>query len=1169
MLPSAFVVLERLPLTPNGKVDRQALPAPESPTSSAQDEVLPRTETERLLAHIWQQVLGVERVGLHDNFFALGGDSILSLQIVSQAHQSGLHITPKQLFQHQTIAELVVVASTAPKIEAEQGLVMGAVPLTPIQYWFLNQEQPDAHHWNQALLLTSQQRLDPTKLQQAVAYLLEHHDALRLRFVEHSDDWQQTNAAVDAQIPFEIVNLSMLAPEKQRVTIETVAREKQANLNLENGPIIQVVYFDLGAEQPSRLLIVIHHLAVDGVSWRILLQDLQTAYEQLMRSEPVQLGAKTVSFQQWAQRLAEYAQMPEVRQELPYWLAQVEHQVLPLPIDYSIGKNTVASAHTITVTLDKEETQSLLHEVPAAYRTQINDVLLTALAQAFMHWTGQHSLKLYLEGHGREDISDGSDVSRTVGWFTCLYPCVLDLGESTKTEDALKTIKEQLRAVPHHGIGYGLLRYLCETGEEQLEPLWTMPGAEVSFNYLGQFDQVLAEDTLFRLASEDCGPMRSPQGNRQHLLDINGIISDGQLRISWTYSQNIHRHETIQMLAKKFLQALRTLISHCQLPEVGGYTPSDFPLTRLTQAQIDSVLGYDRAVETVYPLSPLQHGLLFHTLYAPEEGDYITQVGCTLQGELDVEAFKRAWQQVVERYSVLRTSFVWEGLHDPVQVVYRQVQVPFVQYDWREYPAVEQQARLAAYLQEERKKGFILEIAPLMRLLLIRVADDTYEFTWTHHHILLDGWSLPSVIRDVFAYYRSLKRGQTLRLQTVPIYRDYIDWLQQQELGQAEAFWRHALAGFTAPTPLGIDRAVGTAIAERRYDEQILSLPGTTTQALQSLAREHQLTLNTMMQGAWAFLLSRYSGQDDVVFGTTVSGRSASVKGIESMVGLFINTLPVRARLTPEQAMLPWLQMQQAQQTEMRQYEYSPLVQIQGWSEVPRNLPLFESLLVFENYFIGNSVQEEPDLAVKAVRSVEQTSYPLTIVCIPGEQLRLKLLYDCSRFEAEAISQMLEHVEALLESMITNIMIPLASVILENPPPPCSSKTLPAAVTDFVPTEQVFVAARTPVEQKLANIWKEVLGVQQVGIHDNFFNIGGHSLLATQAISQVRTLFEINLPLRKLFDQPTIAELAEFIEKERQEQQSSKPSVPVLKVASREAYRMKQSKLDGTQRLEA
>ena len=585
MMPSNFVTLDTLPLTSNGKVDRHALTALDISQSEAKANVIsPRTTTEETLCKIWGSVLGLERVGIENNFFELGGDSILSIQIVAKANQAGLQLTPKQIFQHQTIAELASVVDTTKSVSSQQDTVTGELPLTPIQHWFFEQNLAEPYHFNQAVLLEVEPDIKPELLEKAIATLIQHHDALRLQFTFNGENWTQINAAPDSTIPLQIRDLSNLSDREQQANmVETFHGTSLRDLK---SGLVQIVLFNLGNNKPGRLFIVIHHLAVDGVSWRILLEDLTTAYQQLDRGETIQLPPKTTSFQKWAIELQAYGRSQNVTAELEYWMAQFSPKALP--VDYPDGKedNTVANSRDLTVSLSEAETLALLQEVPSTYNTQINDVLLTALLQSFTQWTGENTLLVNLEGHGREEIAENIDLSRTVGWFTSIYPIRLQKDKSSLGE-ILKSVKEQLRQVPQRGIGYGILRYL---GDRQIQTSLAMPSAEVNFNYLGQFEQIL-NPPILGVAREQIGKERSSLQKRQHLLEINSIIGDRQLRVTWTYSQKIHRQVTIEHLASNFIAQLQAIIAHCQSPTTGGYTPSDFAAAKLNQKQLDKFMN--------------------------------------------------------------------------------------------------------------------------------------------------------------------------------------------------------------------------------------------------------------------------------------------------------------------------------------------------------------------------------------------------------------------------------------------------------------------------------------------------------------------------------------------------------------------------------------------------
>ncbi len=538
--------------------------------------------------------------------------------------------------------------------------------------------------------------------------------------------------------------------------------------------------------------------------------------------------------------------------------------------------------------------------------------------------------------------------------------------------------------------------------------------------------------------------MRDPQGQRSHLLEINASIVAGQLSLEWTYSDNLHHHSTIERLASFYVEALRSLIAHCSSPTAGGYTPSDFPEAHLSQPPsmplfIHSLrelrdwksLSLARPnLEAIYPLSPLQEGMLFHHLYAPQSEVYFEQVTCTLHGTMDVTAFKQAWLQVIAHQPTLRTLFLWEHLDTPLQVVRQQVDVPWTELDWCSLPSDEQDTQVQAKLRADRAQGFDLSQAPLLRLHLIRLSEQVTHFTWSFHHLLLDGWSASAVLGQVFACYEAARQGHTLSLPTGRPYRDYIYWLQQQDLAQAETFWRETLRGFTAPTSLHVALAAPAKTAPKPdYADFVLRIPATTTAALQTLARQQQLTLNTLTQGAWALLLSRYSGEPDVVFGVTVAGRPATLAGVESMVGMFLNTLPLRARVEPQLRILPWLQSLQAQAAEARQYEYTPLVQIQTWSELrqhpgtdqqSRGQSLFETLFIFENYPVDASLEQNSSLAIAHAHVTEWTNYPLTVEVIPDTNLLVRFSYMSGHFDAATIQRLATHFQTILEGLVDN-----------------------------------------------------------------------------------------------------------------------------------------------------
>jgi amino acid adenylation domain-containing protein/non-ribosomal peptide synthase protein (TIGR01720 family) len=588
MVPSKFVVVEALPRTPTGKLDRQALHAFEPVRSMTEEaHVAPRNELEQILSEIWGELLGLDRVGVHDNFFELGGDSILSIQVVTRARRNGVRLTPMQLFRHQTIAGLAAVADTIPAIQAEQGVARGSVPLTPVQHWFFEQALAESHHYNQALYLNVPRDWEVDKLESVMRQLLVHHDALRLRYRVESGAWVQTFAEGADERVLGLVDLTKLGDSEQAEAMRDHAAGIQASLNLGTGPLLRGTLFDLGEEESNRLLLVIHHLVVDAVSWRILLEDLETAYGQVSLGSDIQLPPKTTSFRQWAQRLTEYAQTKAVESEMEYWLKVGRAEIKSLPVDFPGGLNTGESLRYLVAALSVEETRVLVQEVPRAHQTQINEVLLTALSHAFTNWTREPTILIDLEGHGREPLFEDVDLTRTVGWFTTIFPVILGYEKGWSTADNLKSVKEQVRRIPNRGIGFGLLRYLSRKSNIA-DKLRGLARPEVAFNYLGLF---AAGEMDIEDGEDLTGPAVSPCADRPYLLEINASVSNGELRTEWAYNENLHRRSTVERLAEGFLTALRSLIAYCSSAQVGGYTPSDFPAARISQSELDKLIS--------------------------------------------------------------------------------------------------------------------------------------------------------------------------------------------------------------------------------------------------------------------------------------------------------------------------------------------------------------------------------------------------------------------------------------------------------------------------------------------------------------------------------------------------------------------------------------------------
>ncbi|WP_122377173.1 non-ribosomal peptide synthetase, partial [Pseudomonas caricapapayae] len=1008
MVPAQIMLLDRLPLTANGKLDKRALP---KPGVVKQRYTAPVGEIEEKLAAVWADVLKLEQVGSTDNFFELGGDSILSLQIIARAKRQGIKLSPKQLFEKQTIGQLASVARLIQKKPAAGvELVSGSLPLLPIQARFFELDIPERQHWNQALMLKPLQTLDAIHLQAALAALIEQHDALRLGFTQQDGQWQATFGTLNAR------DLLWTHALDSAERLTELAEEAQRSLDLKNGPLLRAVLVNL-PQGEQRLLLVIHHLVVDGVSWRVLLEDLQQAYVAIAAGQPLALPAKTTSLQRWAEHLQAYAQSAALEQELNYWQTRLQDVSDALPCDHPHGAQQQKHAVSVVTQLNGELTRKLLQDAPAAYRTQINDLLLTALARVVSRWTAQPHALIRLEGHGREDLFDALDITRTVGWFSNLYP--VRLTPQATLADSIMTIKEQLRAVPDKGIGYGALRYLGS--ESARQTLQALPLGSIVFNYLGQFDGSFdAHGALFTPSADSSGASQSAHAPLAAPISINGQVYGGELRLSWTFSGAVFERDTVQRLADEYAVELQQLIAHCTAEGVAGVTPSDFPLARLSQSQLSGLPIPAGQIEDIYPLAPMQQGMLFHTLFEQEAGNYINQMRIEVSG-LDVSRFRAAWQATLDAHEVLRSGFV-SHLQQSLQVVLRDVSMPFVELDAREHSS----EWIDDWANADRQQGFDLAQGPLLRLAVLRTGEQSHQLVYTSHHILMDGWSSSRLLGEVLQRYS----GQTLPRQ-VSRYRDYIEWLQRQDAGLSERFWTNQLAELDEPTRLV--QAFKAPENGQGHGDYLQLIDADSTRQLSEFAREQRVTLNTLVQSAWLLVLQRYTGQSSVTFGATVAGRPAELPGVEEQLGLFINTLPVIASPRPEQRVADWVQQVQAKNIALREHEHTPLYDIQRWARSAGEA-LFDTILVFENYPVSEALQQAapPGLEFGGLHTQEQTHYPLTLVVNLGETLSLRFSYARQFFSELHMAQLSAHFQQVLQTLVRDPQAAIGELALLN-----------------------------------------------------------------------------------------------------------------------------------------
>ncbi|OXI88614.1 non-ribosomal peptide synthetase [Burkholderia sp. AU33423] len=1006
MVPAQFVALARLPVTANGKIDRAALrELAAAPVVTVSGDA-PQGAVETVLAEVWQAVLKAPKVGRDDNFFELGGDSILVLQVIARARKRGVRFTPKQLFDGPTVAELARIAKTEdvtaaaaqPAVAVAASAPVTAQVLTPAQQRFFALDIPQRGHWNQSVAFDVRGSFDADAFARAFDALLTHHDAFRQRFARGADGtWHASDAAkpYDA-LPFVEVSARDAADALAR--FDALHRR----LDLGRGPLACACAARL-PDGSTQLYLAIHHAIVDGVSWRILLDDLDAAYRAACERAPVRLSQPGLRADAWAARLARAATEPAspFAAEAAYWAGMAQgDDIVP---DHPDAAATNADAATVVQTIDAALTRATLTDAHAAYRTQTIELLGAALALALAGVSGAASCRVELEGHGREALFDDVDASRTIGWLTSHYPVMLPVAATAS--DTLCAVKDVLRAVPHKGLGFGVLAHYGDAATRAA--LAAVPRPRVTFNYLGQFDAPRDATLVPRFGGT--GVERDPQGPLGNTLAIHAYLDtdrDGArtLKVHWVYGAPQFERATIDAFAERFAAALRELVDACASRVAhrgGGATPGDFPLAQaagLTQAAIERTPLDWRTIDDVYPLSPMQQGILFHALFAPGHASYVNQLVATATA-LDADRLAAAFEASIARHDILRTS-VMPDEAAPLQCVHRHARMPVEQLDWRTRVDTFD-ADFDAWLAADRTRGFDWREPPLMRLTLIRVTDDAWRVVWTRHHVLLDGWSTARLLADVLRDYRDPDAVSPFASRPALRYRDFIAWLGTRDRVADERFWTERLARLDAPTLIA-ERAADRADAEMVTWRATLDAD-TLTRVAQT-ARALKLTVNTLVQGAWALALQRMTHKPAVAFGATVAGRPDALADVDSVLGLFINTLPVITAPAPQQRAADWLQTLQRENAAAAEHAHTPLADIQRWARGAGGA-LFDTLVVFENYPVDDTARDADPraLALSGVRSIEATDFALTLVIESGAELTIDYGYDTARVDARQV----------------------------------------------------------------------------------------------------------------------------------------------------------------------
>ncbi|MCY7421231.1 MAG: amino acid adenylation domain-containing protein, partial [Chitinophagaceae bacterium] len=1019
MVPAIWIELDALPLNANGKVDKKALPDYQPDKLSARKYVAPETPLQKAIAETWQDLLGVHQIGIEDNFFEKGGDSILTIQVVSRLKRLGYSIQPKDIFLHQTINKLAhaIINRIKEEDKAEQDTLNGPAGLLPVQQSWLSEAQPVPSYFNQSVMVSIDKKVPVEWIQTITHSLVNHHDALRFRYSENGGQWIQEYGDFRGSVEVEVVENNT---QNFEAAIQQVSLKYQAQLSIEKGEIIKVVFINtLESEVTNKVLIIIHHLAVDGISWRILLEDFERGLATLSGGNSLDLQRKTYSYRQWFTALVQYGSTARLLHQKAFWKKLVDN-IQPLQTDFIYNQNVlVKETQTVTVSLNQDYTDRLLKQDPLAYRIEVTEILIGALYLTLSKWYKSNSITIWLEGHGRETFQHSVDVSSTVGWFTTMFPLLLQ-SDNDDLAEVLDGIKEHVRQIPDKGIGYGILKYLIK--EEALQGSHPV---DLLFNYLGQLDNILPTGQWLQVDENSLKAESAPNNFFKQKISIGAFVSKGKLQVNWLFSTRHFHAETIQLLSGQFVNNLVALLDFYAKKPATHFIPSDFFLSDVVSpGELDSFLekpynnGYiSDYISDVYKLSGLQQGMLFHTIYEPASGAYINQFFANLTNP-NTEVLSKAWQHLIAEHSILRSAFFNNDFNIPVQGVFRQVVLPVNEVDVSNLNAEQQKNYLNNFVESDRTAGFDIEVPPLMRLSLFRLNQTTFKMVWTSHHILFDGWSLHILFYKFLQAYEKLSSGRQLSIINEDPFSDYIHYLDNRDASPEEDYWRSYVKGVEDGTTLPVNQ-VAKKHNEKvlEYKKHVLPISPSISASLQKFAREHKITINTIFQATWAYLLHTYTHNQTVFFGVTVSGRPPEFANVESRVGMYINTVPLKSVIDDDTVIAVWLQNIQQEQAYAQQFQYTPIQNIQEWSGVRSGL--FDTLLVFENYPFNKQIQSEQwSLHISDVEMDERTNYPLTIGVTNYDQLLVSFNYNSNVLCEEYIQNIGRHFQRVLEQII-------------------------------------------------------------------------------------------------------------------------------------------------------
>lgn len=992
MIPSVYFFLEKFPLTLNGKIDKEKLfQLQVTKADESHESILPVTEPQLSLIKIWQHIFRQKNITIQDNFFELGGDSIVAMQIQFEARQLGIHFTVKDVFYYQTVEKIshhVDYLQDAHEVLQRKNQI---IPLSPIQSWFFEQEFLKKEQFSQYCIVEIKNNLSTSIIEDNIKKIIAANDCFYLRYSENHGKWAQHYSTKNTDF-FELLNIDIIdgMNSDASVILREIACDLQSKFNLNNGPLFLGAVVRTLKNDKAYLVLTAHHLIFDGVSWRIFFTTLDSAC-----SGSISKFNENQGFVDWTMLLSHAVDKKKWQRDYYYNVCTKKKR---FNYDHEQGSNTESSARYVEQYLTKKETQAL-HHITRQYQVRLDELLIGVCVQVLCEWQGLEGVIIDIERHGRECIESSFDPSNILGWFTSLFPMYFTYFATLQLKDNILGVKEQFRHIQNNGIDFGILKYLLRLHS----PLDSQ--AVVSFNYWGQFDSFFDEQSHFSFI--ELNLISHPDNLRTHQLNIESMMLQEQLKIKWIYSKNFYKKSTIEKLGKQTLQLLRRLISTVEYQEAPIYNS----VKNLFEPMPKETFTLSDPIKDSYQLSSIQSGLLFHTVNTPGCEAYAVQLIWELSHNLNLSFFKQSLCFLIQRHPILRVYFEWKEQSQPIQYVQPIVELPWHEYDWTHSHNTQQEERFELFLKSDRQTNFSLSRPPLMRASIFKLTEHDYKVVLTMHHILLDGWSMSILMRELNQIYYACSNHQPITLIQPPLFFDYIFWLQSQNNSSAMKKWKKYLKGFYTATDLPIIKKqnVSTLI---NYQQKNLIFNSQTSMRIVSFCQNYQITLSTFLQAVWALLLSRYAGQHDIVFGITVSVRPPEINNIDNMIGPAINTIPFRIKINEQQTIVNYLKKVQEIFVEISEWAFSSLTNIHGWSQLEKGSHLFDTILVVENY--PYTVKNTEVITFRQPKIIDPTHYPLTLIATNNDSLSIRFSYDLNQIDSEKLQTLVEHFEVVV-----------------------------------------------------------------------------------------------------------------------------------------------------------